>query len=62
MSKLEMLFAAIDFVEKLVNAFKADELTEDERAAVKTKRDALNSKLDSLDVPTAPSGGDESDT
>ena len=50
--KLELIFKAIDLVQDLIGAIKADELSDEERDALKARRDGLNQKLADLDVPT----------
>lgn len=51
--KLALLFKAIELVEDLIAAIKTEDLTDDERNAMKAKRDGLNQRLAELDVPTA---------
>lgn len=50
--KLALVFKAIELLEDLISAVKSEELSDDDRAALKSRRDAVNQKLADLDVPT----------
>ena len=52
MEKLALVFKAIELVKDLIDSLSIEELSEEERTALKAKRDALNKKLDDLDVKT----------